>query len=79
MPFIPVYTRCVGETVLVYKKGAFVAGQLSIVIKAGKDAERMLRSRLPLTEDEKQALVIQVETGRIFERKLEAHREKMEL
>jgi len=39
--------------ITVYKKGAFVAGQLSIVVKAGKDAEKLLEARIPLTEEER--------------------------
>jgi hypothetical protein len=59
-----------------YHRGAFVAGQLSIVIKAGEDAQKLLRSRIPLTEEEKADLRREVETGKIFEEKLERHRKQ---
>jgi hypothetical protein len=57
-------------------KGAFVASQLSIVVKAGKDAEKMLRARIPLTEEEKENLRRRVETGRDAEVRLERHRKE---
>ena len=64
---------------MVYKKGAFVAGQIAIVVKAGKDAERMLRSRLPLTEDEKDKLNASVNLGKEYEGRLEKHKKNMGL
>lgn len=61
-------------TILVYKRGAFVAGQLSIVIKAGRDAQRLLTSSIPLSEDERANLRASVERGKEYKGRLEKHR-----
>jgi hypothetical protein len=57
----------------VYKKGAFVAGQLSIVIKAGRDAQGSLAS-CTLSNEERASLKASVKLGKEYEARLEKHR-----
>jgi predicted site-specific integrase-resolvase len=61
---------------MVFKEGAFVAGQMAMVVKTGKDAEKILRARISLTEEEKENLTRQVETGKIWAKALEEHKKK---
>jgi hypothetical protein len=61
---------------LVYKRGAFVAGQLQIVAEVGRRAQKLLDAHQYEDEAERKTLATQVKTGRIFEKKLETHRKR---
>jgi hypothetical protein len=59
---------------MVYKSGAFAAGQMAMVVKAGKVAEARLRAGDYANMEEKNRLMVQVETGKDWERMLEKHK-----
>ena len=58
---------------MVYKSGAFAAGQMQIVINIGKKAERRLAKRDYHGNVEKAELGRAVEIGASFEKLLERH------
>lgn len=59
---------------MVFKKGAFVAGQLSMGISVGKRAEEMLKSGVYSSEAERLELEGEVKNGKALEALLEKHR-----
>lgn len=66
-------------TVRVYLKGAFVAGHMQMVVNAGKRAEKMLNSGSYDGDLEKQALEVQVKTGKSWAKALERFRKENDL
>jgi hypothetical protein len=61
---------------MVYKRGAFVAGQLAMVVEAGKDARAMLRCHVYSSEEEMEELLHTVRVAKEFEKLLEEHKKK---
>jgi hypothetical protein len=61
---------------MVYRKGAFVAGQLQMVINTGKRAEKRLAKRDYHGNVEKAELLRDVEVGKKYEKMLEEHKKK---
>ena len=59
---------------MVYKRGAFAAGQMQVVINIGKAAERRLAKRDYHSNVEKAELEREVEVGRGFAEELERHK-----
>jgi hypothetical protein len=62
---------------MVYKKSAFVAGQLQTVVNEGKNARLMLRNHEYTSEEERQKLLRVVKVAKYFEKLLEAPKRKM--
>jgi hypothetical protein len=61
---------------MVYKKGAFVAGQLAMVVEAGRNARAILRGHEYSSEEERQELLHTVKVAKDFEKLLEEHKKK---
>ena len=59
---------------MVYKSGAFAAGQMQVVINIGKKAERRLAKRGYHGNVEKAELEREVAVGKSFEKDLEEHK-----
>jgi hypothetical protein len=63
---------------MVYKRGAFVAGQLQTVVNEGKRAKAMLRNHEYSSEEERLRLLHTVRVAKGFEKLLEEHKRTMD-